>query len=544
MKKILKKIIQTIEDAPMMLPSFVTTFFALIITRLLIENSFGLFQEHTFFFFFFEFTHTFLFFLCSFLILVFLVRYAGSIDFGKAVNILLFGFLIILTPPIIDNVIFHGSFFWSFYEFDGFIGLIKRFFTLFGDTPDIGITYGVRVEVVLVTIALGIYTYLKSQSKKKVLIVTLLSYTVLFILGTFPSWLTLGILSFDKGFFAINQNDVAGLFLTPEHIFSRDLTDFRSVLNVKMSIVYGVFSTFLVGILLYKKYPLYFFALLRNIRIPQVIYHGGLLFLGIILAIFFTGASFTLDFFHIAGIILLTIAVESAWIASVIWNDIFDKDIDVFTNNDRPLIKKVIPEELYHTFALLFFITSLIFAGIMSFSAMLILLGYQMIAWLYSSVPLRLKRFPLLATLLAGFAGILILITGFILVAPEKNIMLLPFPLLAYLFLSYTLCLPIKDFKDIEGDKKDNIYTLPVLLGAERAQLLIGILTFLLYIFSPIVLNARFLFFPALVFGSLAFLAIQKGEEHPSSFFSFRKLPGIILALTILYGLIITFLLF
>jgi hypothetical protein len=264
MRHFFSRTIKAIENAPFTLATFVTTFFALIFTRLLIENTVGLFTEHTFFYFFFEFTHTFLFFLCSFLLLIFLVRYAGHITLPQTANVLLFGFLIILTPPLIDTVIFHGSLFWSFYEFDGILGLLKRYITLFGDTPNIGITYGVRVEVVIVTLALGFYTFIKSQRFTKALAVAILAYSILFVLGTFPSWLTLGILTGQKSFFTINQNDVAALFLAPENIFARNLTDFRSVLNVKMSIVYGAISVFLVGLLVFREYPKYFLALRKK----------------------------------------------------------------------------------------------------------------------------------------------------------------------------------------------------------------------------------------------------------------------------------------
>jgi len=544
MKKILQKILNLIETTPTSLGLFATTFFGLIIARLLVENSLHSFQGDSFFFFFFEFTHTFFFFLFSFLLLLPVVRYAGSTSFEKATNVLLFGFLIILTPPIIDNVIFHGSHFWSFYEFDGFIGLIKRFFTLFGDTPDMGITYGVRVEVVLVTLSLGLYTYLKSSNLKKVFFVSLLTYTLLFILGTFPSWITLILLSFQKSFFAINQNDVASLFLTPENIFSRHLTDFRSVLNVKMSLVYSLLSAFSVGILLYKKYPSYFFALLKNIRIPQMLYHGGLALLGMLLAFLYTDISFSFDFFHIITILTLIIAVESAWLASVVFNDIFDTEIDALTNTHRPLIQNTFSQEFYQICGILFFITSLVLSGIISFSALLLLLGYQAIAWLYSAPPLRLKRFPLLATLFASFAGILILIIGFLVVTGKDGITSLPFPLLCYLFLAYTFILPIKDFKDVVGDKKDHVYTLPVLLGVKKSQIILSSLIFLVYIFSPLVLNARSLFLPALFFGSISFWAIQKGEADVTSFFSFRKLPGILIAIIFCYGITITLTLF
>jgi 4-hydroxybenzoate polyprenyltransferase len=544
MKKIIRRSIAAIENAPLTLTSFVTAFFALIGMRLLVENTLGLFKEHTFFYFFFEFTHTFLFFLCSFLLLLPLVRFAGNIDFRKAANVLFFGFLIILTPPIIDTIIFQGLHFWSFYEFDGFLGLLKRYVTLFGDTPDIGITYGVRIEVVIVTIALGLYTYIKSQRVTKALLVSLATYTILFILGTFPAWLTLGILMFQKSFLAINQNDVAGLFLTPENIFARSLTDFRSVLNAKMSVVYGLLAVVLTGITLWRAYPRYFIALWKNARLPQLVYHGGLLVIGMALAFIFTEAPFHLDFFHSIGAIVLLAAVQSAWLASVIANDLYDVRIDAHTNKNRPLIESTIPLETYKMFGILFFITSIVLAGIVSFSAMLLLFGYQAIAWLYSAPPLRLKRVPVLATALAAFAGILVLAAGFLTVSPDNGLHALPLPLLFFLFIAYALCLPIKDFKDIKGDALDHVYTIPVLLGAEKAKLLIGSLMFLLFIASPFILSARELFLPALFFGSLAFWTIQQGTDEEDSFFAYRKLPGITIPLIAAYALVLALFLF
>jgi 4-hydroxybenzoate polyprenyltransferase len=544
-KHFLIRTIESIENFPLTIANFTMSFFALIFARLMIENALiGLFQERTFFYFFFEFTHTFLFFLFAFMLLIPVARFAGEVDFTKAINFLLCGFIIILTPPIIDAIIFHGGQFWSFYEFDGLVGLLKRYITLFGDTPNMGITYGTRVEVVIVTLALGFYSFLKSRRVAKALSVSLIGYSILFVLGTFPSWLTLGIMFFQKSFLAINQNDVATLFLTPENIFNRNITDFRSVLNVKMSIVYGALAVFLAGITVWREYRNYFRALWKNARLPQIVYHGGLLFIGMGAAFLFTSAQASLDFFHIMGAFVLLASVESAWLASVVVNDCYDMQIDRETNVSRPLIKNTIPLELYKTFGVLFFITSLILSGIISFSAMLILLGYQAFAWLYSTPPLRLKRFPIVATALAAFSGTLILIAGFLVVSPVNGISTFPLPLLFFLFAAYTLVLPVKDFKDIKGDALDCIYTIPVLLGAEKAKLLIGSLIFLLYITSPVVLNANALFWPAFLFGSLSFWSIQKSVDNEAVFFSYRKLSGIILALVAVYGITIVYLLF
>lgn len=542
-RKAFTRILESIETAPLSLRSFTMAFFALIIVRLLIENALGLFQPHTLSFVFFEFTHTFLFFLSAFVLLLPLARFAGNTNLYKATNVLLAGFTIILFPPIIDTVIFHGTGFWSFYAFDGLFGLLTRFVTLFGDRPDMGITYGVRVEVICVVLGLWLYTFLKSARVGKALLVAFLAYLILFLLGTFPSWLTLALLSFEKNILALHANDTAAIFLSPERIFAHTLTDFRNVLNVKMSLVYAVFSVFLTGLLLLREYPHYFWALWKNARLPQLIYHGGLLCLGMLLAFLFSDAVPKIDFFHILAFLVVLIAVESTWLASVVANDTYDTLIDTQTNPDRPLITQSIPMETYHTIGVLFFVTSLMFAGIIHFPALLLLLAYQALAWLYSAPPLRLKRIPVLATLIAAAAGVLVFSVGFLMVAPE-GLRALPLSLLFFLFFAYAVTLPIKDFKDISGDEKDGVYTIPVILGADLSKMVIGGLLFVCFIVSPFLIHSRALFFPALIFGSLAFFTVLKSTATPTSFLSFRRLPGVILSLAFLYGCVIAALLF
>ena len=541
MKHFFLTLIKRIEDAPLTLGSFLITFVGLIIVRLTVENALGLFPEHTFFFLLFEFTHTFLFFICSLLLLLPLVRFAGRLSLREATNILLFGFLIIWTPPIIDTFVFQGGHFWSFYEFDGLRGLVVRFFTLFGDTPDIGITYGVRVEVVLVTLALGLYTYLKSKRFMRALLVAFLTYTILFVLGTFPSWITLGVLSLQKSLLSISSSDVAALFLSPEQVLGRNLTDFRSVLNFKMSLVYGLLALILSCYTLYQTRKDHFLALARNARLPQLIYHAGLLLLGILLGAYFAEGQVSFEFFHIIGILSLIVATWCAWLASVVVNDIYDGAIDRLTNPDRPLVVGTISLREYQLYGLVCFLFSLLLSGIVSFSAMLLLLAYQALATLYSAPPLRLKQYPGLATLIAALAGMLVLISGIVAVVPTHSITGIPLSLLSYLFLAYFLALPIKDFKDIEGDRRDHVYTIPVLLGAERGKYVIGSLLFLLFTLSPLVLALRSLLIPALLLGSLAYFVLQKGTNDEYSFFAYRKLPRIVLGITALYGLVIVF---
>lgn len=537
----IRRIIRSIEEAPFSLPLWCAGFLALIMTRLGIEGALGFYNPHSFSFLFFEFAHTFLFFAVSLFVILPIIRWAGAPHWAGAAQLMLFGFLIILSPPIIDTLIFQDHAFWSFYEFDGLRGLVTRFFTLFGDTPDIGITYGVRIEVVLVTLGVGGYALLKSQRWSRAIAAALLTYSALFILGTFPSYLTFLVQGWSKGLLAISSADVAGLFLTPAELFSRLAPDMRSALNAKMSLWYAGILSLLVARFAFLYARPTFIALLRNVRIPQLIYHGGLMILGGLLAWHFADADITLDAFHLLGTLLMLIAVECAWIASVIANDSFDTRIDKQTNPDRPLITGSIDPATYRFLGWMFFLSSLFFAALVSFSASLLLFIYQALAWIYSVPPYRLKRVPVIATLIASLAGIIVLLIGYIVISPDSDFSTLPLPLLFFLLIAYAVALPLKDFKDIPGDRADGVYTFPVLFGEEQSRIIFGSVFFTLFIASVFVLHLPSAAIPALLFGSLSFFIMQIARaEHP--YVSYRLLPFWILSPIAGYGLILLWL--
>lgn len=538
MLRLLKKIVIIIEKQPFSLPLFCTTFLALILLRIGIESALGSFESQSFSFLFFEFAHTFLFFLFAFLCLLPIVRFTGVSSLTRAANLLLFGFLIILTPPVVDAIVFHGGISWSFYKFDSLSGLLLRFFTFFGDRPDIGITYGVRFEVFMVIIGIGLSAYLHTRKRARVLLAMLTAYLILFILGTFPSYLTLLIQGLEKGLLSITASDIAGLFLSPTELFSQHGLDIRSTLNIKMSLWYASLLIIALPVLIFYFFRPLFRALFRNARWPQVFYHGGLLFLGGLLAWHFATPTVLWSHFHFLSIFILVSAVECAWFASVIVNDCFDITIDEQTNPNRPLISKTIDPLTYRTIGWLLFFASIFLAALVNFSATLILILYQAIAWIYSAPPFRLKRVPVLATFLAGIDGILILLIGFMLISPQHTFALLPPTILIFLFLAYTFALPIKDFKDIAGDRSDHVLTFPVLLGEERARLVFGSIFFLLFIMSVFTLHLYTAFFSALIFGSASFGIIQIARtQHP--WCSYTRLPWYLLSLITGYGCIL-----
>lgn len=541
--RFIEKAIGSIETIPLSLSGFALAFLSLILVRLLVEGGTNSFASEPAAYMFHEFTHTFLFFLFALLVFLPVVRLAGAASWTGAANLLLFGFLVIWTPPVIDKLIFGSEPFWSFYELDSLRGMLAQFFTFFDDTPRIGITYGVRAEVAVMTAALGLYAFLRSRKILRSVGIAILAYAVFFVLGTFPSWIAIPVIGAEKGVFAVTELDVAGYMLSPENIFGKSVADPRMSLGAKMSIVYALLSVLAIGIFLFASSKKTFVALLKNSRMPQMIWHGGLLFLGGGLAMIYAGARPDFDFFEILSIILLVVAVESAWLASVVGNDIADRRIDEKTNSMRPLPTGDIRTEPYAETGVLFFFASILFSAIVSWKAMLLILAYQGLAWVYSMPPLRLKRIPVLATMLAATAGLTVLIIGFSVLAPEATVASLPLPLLFFLFIAYAFTLPIKDFKDIEGDRADGVFTIPVLLGAERARIAIGSALFLCYMISPVILHESALIVPAILFGSLSFWSIVRSERAKKSWGTFRTLPGWNMLFITLYGIFVALIL-
>lgn len=537
--KRLEKILFHIESAPTSFLLWFGAFFSIIFARLLVESWVAGFSGRSIEFLFAEFTHTFLFFLLSYVLFTWLLSVATKTPVIRVSNVLLWGFLIILTPPIIDFVISHGEGYWSFYKFDGIAGLWERFLTFFGDRPEVGITYGVRVEVAIALAGFFLYLLTKTKHLVRAVLWTALAYIFFFILGTFPSYITILLDGFSKGFFTVTAPDVAQMFLTPERVLSQNAFDLISVLNQKMSLVYALVLSALIpllGFFFFKKYTL---ALLRNARLPQSLYHGGLVCVGAGLAILFSDKPFSPSLFDILAFLLLLVSVECAWLASVVVNDLFDTRIDALTNTQRPLVQHVFSQEHYRTIGWIFFLCSLLFSAVAFPPAVIFLLFYQALAFLYSAHPLRLKRIPVVATFVSAVASILLFLLGYIALHPTGSLANLPANIIVFLLFAYTVSLPIKDFKDIKGDREDTVCTIPVLFGETKGRLIVASGIFLSFVLSVPVLNDSSLTLWAVFFGASAFWTVATSHKWTRLKITPRQLPLALLAFVIAYGIVI-----
>jgi 4-hydroxybenzoate polyprenyltransferase len=509
MFKITEKIIKFIEKDRFNFKLWSISFLAIISTRLLIESGLLGFPQKNLEGFVAYFSHTFLFFLLTYLLVLFFLKTLIKEKTYKISNFLLWGFWIVILPPIIDNIIF-GNSYKSFYFFDSFQGLVVRFFTLFGKNPDWGITWGTRVNILISIFSIGIYVYIKTKNLKKVLISIIGNYTLFFLLSSFPSLVVFLIELFKTGtFLNVSNSTVAGYFLTPLTIFSLKTVAIESFLAKKITLIYLPFVLFTLFFLFFKTNKRETLCFLKNIRPAQIIFNLGILFIGMGLGYFYYPVFFKFDFFNFFAILNLILVVVSCWIFSVVVNDLNDLEIDKISNPQRPLINGKISFSNYEVYGWVFFFLSLFGAALISPLIFLIVLSYHLLTFVYSCYPFRLKKFIGISNFLISLASLNFLLIGFLVFSEDQSLDKFLWSVYWFLFIAYFLITPLKDLKDFEGDKKNKITTLPVLIGKKNTRLLIAGLLFSLYLSSVFVLKEPKLFLPALIVGGTSFFVVE-----------------------------------
>lgn len=539
MNEILKKIIKYFEDTPLTFKSWVLAFGAIITVRVFLESLTFTLSSRSLENFIALFIHTLLFFLLSYVFFLLYLKFLIGEKIRKIANVLIWGFWIIIFPPLIDKVIFKNQDFWSFYIFDGIPGLVKRFFLFFGENPQMGITYGTRIEILLALVFLGTYFYYKKRKIKDVILGVVGAYLIFYILGVFPSLITF-IIEFFKGnnIFYLFSADVAKIFISPFSFFSFETKAIETYLALRLSFIYCLLL-FLVllgwqNFLNKEKFK----ALIKNIRYPQMFFNFGIFFIGIGLGWFYFPDNFKLNFFSVLVVLNLMLAIFSAWFFSVFINDINDQRIDKKTNQERPLIKKVFSTEEYQNYSLIFLFFALAASLLVGVKFFLLIIVYLFLTWAYSAYPFRLKRVVVIASLVSALASLIFLFMGFILISNQQNLNNFPWQVFILLFLAYFFVIPLKDLKDIEGDRGDGVITLATIFGEGKSRFILGALLLASYFFSVYIVNETRLFLPALIFGGLSFWVITNNK------ISYQKINWWVLGLALGYGLILVRIIF
>lgn len=435
------------------------------------------------------FLHYISFFISLSMLLVLLFHLATKTDILKVAKVILSAYIIIIIVPIIDLLLSAGKGYNLAYMLPGVHdNLLLRYYTFFGDFPNLGITPGMRIEIGIILLASFIYFYIKNSNLIKSIYYMLLTYTLIFAYLATPFILKAGLTALNLQYSEINLDMLVFYF-------------------------YMVIIFFAGILLLYLRYSDYFMLIIRDIRPFRLLHYELMFIIGFMLGTKYT--LFNLNYFNIFYFILIPISIAFAWLFSITTNNIEDYEIDKISNKNRPLVNSKMSLELYKKLAWFFLFIALFYAAITNFATFFIILLFIGNYFLYSMPPLKLKRIPFFSKLLISLNSLSLVMLGFFLAG--NSIFQFPKIITAIFLIGFTAAINFIDIKDYEGDKKAGIKTLPVVLGLEKAKFIIGIFFILTYISVIFIIKDLYVIFLFFILGLLQFYLVNRKsyDEKP-----------------------------
>jgi 4-hydroxybenzoate polyprenyltransferase len=463
------------------------------------------------------FLYNFFFFIVLYLLIWLLLTWILKMKPMQLTGVLLWSFWLVLLPPILDMIKTGGSVYWSFYTLDSLVGLWQEFITFFGHLPSGIVYFGTKIVFVLTIFLVGGLVFLKTKNFFKTIFSAFFAYVLMFVLGTLPSWLTMIYYFFQgsKKITEVNAINIVQLFGSMHPIFGIENDNMKYTFVNNLNGVYFLLLLFFLGIIFFLESREKLWATIKNARLPQIAYHTGLLLVGMGLGSFIYPQNWHLNVFSSISFLVILSSVLLSWKASVIVNDLNDYKIDKITNNWRPLQKNIFTQKEYINLGIILFCLALLGGLVVGLKFAMFLIVYQTLAWFYSARPYRLKKFPIIATFFSALASITVIFIGYSLFSGDENIKLFPWRIIIMMLMTLTLSLPIKDFKDIAGDRADGVWTIPALFGMEMGKLIVGSGIFISFMSSVFFLNEHKLFWWALLFGGISFLAMTSKKTKP-----------------------------
>jgi 4-hydroxybenzoate polyprenyltransferase len=165
-------------------------------------------------------------------------------------------------------------------------------------------------------------------------------------------------------------------------------------------------------------------------------------------------------------------ALVMAWLASVLANDLCDREIDEISSAWRPLVSGVLTAGDCAGGSAILAALALGAASLHSTSAVLLTAVFIAVYFVYSCPPLRLKRVPVLSKLAVSANSLVAIILGF--VTGGGDLYHFPSHIVFFFLVPVTLAANLIDLKDADGDRRAGISTLPVLIGDTAARRLVA----------------------------------------------------------------------
>ena len=415
------------------------------------------------------------------------LSYGCKVPIGRVSRTIFPGFIILLVGPLIDLLHPSGQHASIYYlQPNNNNNVLNIYLSLFGVGFD-GVSFGVKIEIILALFLGFIYCRIKNQSVIRSLVYIWICYTLIFLWATSPYFIHF-ILQFNH--FDYQYSD---LLMTHFYLLAIPV--------IAIPVLYTADKNI-------------FNVLLKDCRFSRVLHYELMLILGYILALISNHSPISAQLLQQQEIVIhLIISLMSVFFAcffSISMNNIVDIDIDKISNPERPLIKDKDKISLNHykIFAYASLGLSLFYAAIVSFYAFFIIMVMTASYYIYSMPPLRFKRILIFSKLTISLNSIALMLLGYFLV--NGSIDHFPKGLFWIIFVGYTLAENFIDIKDIEGDKAAGIKTLPTVLNIKHAKVLIGLSFWATYISFIYLYQSLYFLLLLFVTGGVQFYLINK----------------------------------
>jgi hypothetical protein len=347
----MKKILEKIENLNISFGNILLMFFCAIFLRILLENftnlnNMGMMNG---------FIDTFIFYpiwyLTIFIGIAAVVSFFSEKPIKKIFKLVSFGSFIILLPPIIDLIFYRHNIIYNFIS-GTWAEIFRQYLSLFISTEAFGV--GIKVEVIIVMVAIFSFVYLQKKNLLKSFLATWISYSIIFGMIVLPN-----LIYFVAGLFStlpsVSQDVIQQYFLLTDFdqkfIISKiSLSEtyfggftfgisqnIFSIISAQVSIYICLFFTIISSFLYFGLKRI--LQILKNFRWLRIIHYYFLLIFGIIFALSFNNYSSNyINIYNLLSLSALFMSLLFAWLFAVWENDEVDKEIDTLSNPDRPLV--------------------------------------------------------------------------------------------------------------------------------------------------------------------------------------------------------------
>jgi 4-hydroxybenzoate polyprenyltransferase len=421
------------------------------------------------------------------------------------------GFGILLCAPIIDLIASKGFGNQKMaYLLTDAQGLVTNFFTFFNTSTLPGVTTGIRVELLILFVLVFWYIYESTRSVMRASLGSFVSYLLLFVIGSIPSFFLIFIGTFTPFFnMTLSKSVLLQNFVHPNINFASYEYAYTIYFDGFMSILLYVLVILLLCVFCFLWDKKKAVALLLNIRFARLATFIVLACAGGMGAVWFYGAPV---FIWIDYIMLLVagLTIACSWMFAAYINDLSDIKIDTISNTERPLITGTLSTVDIQSGTYISALLALSGAYLIGYQCFFFTTIFLLASYLYSCPPLRLKRFFICNTAIIGLGSALSFMIGFYALSGSALVSSIPASWVLLVFLVITLIGHTKDLKDFEGDAKDGVYTIPVVFGMKRARIITAILTLIALVLIPLLSGFSFLWWVSGVFAIPALWIIMR----------------------------------